>query len=288
MNTSLDCIPCIIRQALEAARFMTTDASVHEQTIREVLTFTATMDLNLSPPVAAQRIHRRLREILGEDDPYRDVKNQFNRMAKDLLPELSAQIKTSTDPLATAVRLAIAGNVIDLGVNGNISESQAHHAMMNTMSEPFWGDLDEFRRTISDAKDILYLGDNAGEIIFDALLLKHLKTMANKITFAVRGGPILNDATMPDAEFAGICDLVEVIDNGSDAPGTILDDCSDSFQKRFNEAGLILAKGQGNYETLSDVNANIFFLFKAKCPVIASQVGQPVGTHVLLRSKQKT
>ncbi len=265
---------------------MTMDTVVHEQAVRDVLTFAAKMDLNQSPPVVAQRIHRRLREILGVADPYRNAKDRFNRMALDLLPKLSAQIKTATDPLAMAIRLAIAGNVIDLGVNGNITESEARHAMMNAMSEPFYGDLDEFRRTISDAKDILYLGDNAGEIVFDGLLLEHLKTRVDRITFVVRGRPILNDVIMRDAEFAGILNLVEVIDNGSDAPGTILDDCSDSFHRRFNKADLIIAKGQGNFETLSDVNADIFFLFKAKCPVIATQVGLTVGTHVLIRSKQ--
>ena len=281
MHTPLECIPCLARQALEAARFVTDDPAVHERVLREVLPWAAEMNLAQCPPAIAQRMHRRLRQFTGVDDPYRAVKDRFNRMALDMLPDLSARVRQAADPLGTALRLAIAGNVIDLGVNGGLTEDEARRALAGALDEPFHGDVEGFRQAAEAANDILYLADNAGEIVFDRLLIEQLR--AERVTVVVRGGPILNDATMADAEAAGLCGLVETIDNGSDAPGTILSDCSEDFRRRFAEADLIIAKGQGNFETLSDETANIYFLFKAKCPVIADHVGLPVGTHVATR-----
>ena len=285
MRTALDCIPCFARQALEAARFVTDDPAVHERTVRDVLRMAAEMDLAQCPPAVAQRIHRQLREITGVEDAYRAVKDRFNRLALDMLPELAATIEQSADPLYMALRLAIAGNVIDLGVNGGLTEDETRRAVAGALDEPFHGDFDAFRRAVEDARSILYLADNAGEIVFDRLLIEQIPT--GRVTVVVRGRPVLNDATMVDAEAAGLCDWVEVIDNGSDAPGTLLDDCSQEFKRRFTEADLILAKGQGNFETLSDEPHNIFFLLKAKCSVIAAHVGVPIGTHVLARPNAK-
>jgi uncharacterized protein with ATP-grasp and redox domains len=145
------------------------------------------------------------------------------------------------------------------------------------------GDLEAFRQAVAEATDILYLADNAGEIACDRLLIQQLLSV--RVTLAVRGGAVVNDATLADAEAVGLHELVEVIDNGSDAPGTLLSDCSEDFRKRFAKADLIIAKGQGNFETLSDTGGNIFFLFKVKCPVIAAHVGLPLGTHVLTGSR---
>ncbi|KPJ77997.1 MAG: hypothetical protein AMK72_00190 [Planctomycetes bacterium SM23_25] len=281
MRTALDCIPCFARQALETARFVTDDPAVHERIVRDVLRMAAEMDLAQCPPAVAQRVHRQLREITGVDDPYRAVKDRFNRLALDMLPELSAKIEQSANPLYMALRLAIAGNVIDLGAGGGITEDETRRAVAGALDEPFHDDVNAFRQAVEDARSILYLADNAGEIVFDRLLIEQIPT--GRVTVVVRGRPILNDATMVDAETAGLCDLVEVIDNGSDAPGTILEDCSEDSRRRFAQADLVIAKGQGNFETLSDEPGDIYFLFKAKCPVIADHVGLPVGTHVAIR-----
>ena len=136
-----------------------------------------------------------------------------------------------------------------------------------------------FKHAVSRANNILYLGDNAGEIVFDRLLIEQLP--CEKITFVVKGGPILNDALMEDAQIVGLTDVVDVIDNGSDAPGTILESCSEAFRLRFDESDLVIAKGQGNYETLSDVDKNIFFLVTPKCSVLARHLGREIGSLVL-------
>ncbi len=283
MKTSLDCVPCIIRQTLEAARLVSPDHAVHEHVLREILHWVSEIDLNQPPPVMGQRIHRLLREIIGQDDPYRDAKEQQNRMALALLPELRTRIQATDDPLIIASRLAIAGNVIDMGVNGKVTESSIYESVSQALTEPFVGDENEFRSAVAEAQSILYLTDNAGEIAFDRLLIEQL--LPARVTVAVRGNPVINDATMTDARTVGLHEIAGIIDNGSDAPGTLFDDCSQEFRRRFSEADLILAKGQGNFETLSDEPNNIFFLFRVKCQVIATHIGQPVGTQVLLRSR---
>ncbi|RLC23792.1 MAG: hypothetical protein DRH21_06520 [Deltaproteobacteria bacterium] len=282
MKTYFECIPCLLRQTLEAARLTTDDKEIHEQVLREVLSAASKMNLQESPPFMAQRIHRLIRQMTGDNDPYRDIKNRFNQFALELYPELKERIEGSRTPLDTAIRLAIAGNIIDSGVNHHINETLVHNAIEHALTAPLAGDPEEFRKMISEAKDILYLADNAGEIVFDRLLIEQMPL--EKITLAVKGSPVINDACLVDARATGIADLVKVIDNGSDAPGTILTECSEKFKRRFENADLIIAKGQGNYETLSDVKKDIFFVLKAKCPVIAHHIGCEKGSLVFLRN----
>jgi len=282
MKTYLDCVPCFVRQALDAMRMTTDDPALHERLVREVLAMALKLDFSSSPPELGQQIHRRLRELTGVLDPYIRMKDRFNRMALSMLPELRALMAESGRPFETAVRLSIAGNIIDMGVKSGIREDEVRDAVSRVLTEPFHGDSARFKKALDAAETVLFVADNAGEIVLDKLLIEQLD--ARRVTVAVRGAPVINDATIEDARAAGLTDLVEVIDNGSDAPGTILSDCSDEFRRRFRNAGLIIAKGQGNFETLSDEPANIFFLFKAKCPVIAGHVGLPVGAHVLMHS----
>ncbi len=283
MKTFFDCIACFVRQSLDSVRMTTPDEAVHERLLREVLRSLTEMDLRQSPPAMAQHIHRIIREMTGQADPYRDAKERFNRLAMEIYPELEAHVGRSANPLETAVRLAIAGNVIDMGVNHHLSDEHVHEGIDHALNAPFEADMTSFGEAVSSADDILYLADNAGEIVFDQLLIKQL--LAEKVTVAVKGSPIINDATMEDAEATGLTELVKVIDNGSDAPGTILEDCSDAFRRRFDEADMVIAKGQGNYETLSEATRDIFFILKAKCPVIAGDIGCHVGSLVLRRSR---
>ena len=283
MRTFFDCIPCFIRQALDSARLATPDEAVHERVVREALRVGAEMDLRQTPPAMAQRIHRAIREFTAQGDPYREIKDWSNRMALTLYPTLQTWIEDSDNPMETVVRLVIAGNVIDFGVNSHLSETQVRESITHALSAPLEGDVEEFCSALSGADRILYLADNAGEIVFDRLLIEKLPP--GKVTVAVKGFPAINDATLADAEAAGIHQVAEVIENGSDAPGTILDDCSDTFRDRFDKADLVVAKGQGNYETLSEVDKDIYFLLKAKCPVIARDIGCQEGAMILKRSK---
>ena len=280
MRTYFDCMPCFVRQVLDSVRMITDDTQVHETILRQTLRLASEIDLSQSPPAMAQKIHQYIRQLTGISDPYLEVKNRFNTLALRMYPELKQRIEMSADPLETAVRLAIAGNIIDFGVNSTIDPGQIERTIAESLTDPLDREsLKTFKRAISQAEEILYLGDNAGEIVFDRLLIEQLP--CEKITFVVKGGPILNDAVMEDAQKVGLTDLVKVIDNGSDAPGTILENCSETFRRRFDQSDLVISKGQGNYETLSDVDKNIFFLVRPKCNVLARHLGREIGSLVL-------
>jgi len=283
MKTFLDCIPCFVRQGLDSARLVTDDEQIHEKVVREVLRMAADLDMSQSPPAIGQKIHRLIRKLIGNNDPYYELKQRFNHLAMRLCTELAERVNTSDDPLGTAIRLAIAGNIIDLGVKTSITESEIEKIINDSLTADFDGQqIEGFRNAVNQAEKILYLADNAGEIVFDCLLIELLPY--EKITVVVKGKPVINDATMEDAEFAGLTEMVEVIDNGSDAPGTILETCSQAFRDRFESTDLVIAKGQGNYETLSDIDKNIFFVLKAKCPVIARDLGCEVGEMILQKN----
>jgi len=255
MNTYLECVPCFLRQSLEAARNATGDTRINEQIMRDVLRMTAELDLDRPPPFLGQAIHRRLRELTGVTDPYRAAKRRFNQLAVEALPELAELVRHAQDPLLAATRCAVAANAIDMGVASAITDAEVRAALSGLRSEPVHGNWEGFLEAAARATDILYLADNAGEIAVDRLVIEALG--ADRVTVAVRGAPVLNDATIVDAEQVGMNELVRVIENGSDAPGTILDDCSSIFRKRFDRADLIIAKGQGNFETLSGTGNNI-------------------------------
>ena len=280
MKIYFDCIPCFIRQVLDSVKMTTADERIRETVLREALKLAGDMDYRTSPPAMAQQIHRFIRKTTGVEDPYLEKKNHYNKQALSLYPELKERVESSSDPLETAVRLAIAGNIIDLGVNSILKEGQIEQTIANSLKDELDLEaLQRFRSAIEKAEKILYLGDNAGEIVFDRLLLEQLP--CEKITFVVKGGPVLNDVTIEDAQITGITDLVEVIDNGSDAPGTIINDCSEDFRSRFEQSDLLVIKGQGNFETLNDVPKNKFFLLQPKCSVLAEHLGCKIGSLVL-------
>jgi len=282
MQTTLDCMPCFVRQALGAARMVTDDVDSTGRMLRDVLWEMSQMSTGQSPVVMAQRIHRLVRQLAGDIDPYRDVKDRCNRMALELRPQLAAMIQDAADPLETAIRIAIAGNAIDSGIHLSIDKKHVEDAISHALEAPLNGDLADFVDTLSRAESILYLADNAGEIVFDGLLIEQIGP--ERVTLAVRGMPVLNDVTRYDADAVGLTDLVEVIDNGSDAPGTLLDDCSDEFLQRFGQVDMVIAKGQGNYESLNDAERQVYLVFQAKCPVIADQLGFPVSSLMVKRS----
>jgi uncharacterized protein with ATP-grasp and redox domains len=282
MQTAIDCIPCFVRQAEEAVAFATTDFVKREEILRQILHALADADWAASPPAIAQRLHRIIRKETGDPDPYREVKDRMNGLALEALPCCVESISRATNPQEAVVRVAVAGNLLDSGAKIQIQPENLPHLLATLWERPLAGDPHELFLAAETAERILYLADNAGEIVFDRLLLNFLPM--EKVTLAVRGRAVLNDALHEDADVAGFAGLIPVIDNGSDAPGTVLEDCSEEFREHFDQADLIISKGQGNYETLSAVRAPIFFLFTVKCPIVSAQIGEPTGTMVAKRS----
>lgn len=255
------------------------DDSRHGELLQHVLQGLAAADLDVVPVLITQRMQRQIREWTGQADPYRTLKTRMNRLALELAPAVAAAIRRQSDPREAAVRIAIGGNLLDAGSKSRLTPEELPGLIETVWTQPLMGNVAELFAAAAQAKRILYLADNAGEIVFDRFLIEALPM--EKVTVAVRGAPVINDATMEDARIAGLSDIVSVISNGSDAPGTLLHECSPSFRDVFAAADLIIAKGQGNYETLSDEAGNRFFLLTVKCPLIAADIGAPVGTLVV-------
>lgn len=279
MHTTLDCIPCFVRQALGSSRLVSTDTSLHEQVLREVLKKAADIDMHATPPEMGQTIHRVIRSVMNSKDPFCSIKKDHNQKALAAYEIWKDKVRTFENPFAQATRLAIAANAMDFGAITSGKIQDIPDMLEAAANAPLVGDVDQFENEVASTDHILYLADNAGEIVFDRLLIELIGP--KKVTLAVRGHPVINDVTKEDADMVGLSNMVEVIDNGSDAPGTILKDCSADFQKRFEKAPLVIAKGQGNFETLSHVQKNIVFLLKAKCPVITEHLGCALNTFVV-------
>ena len=282
MKIGLECIPCFVRQAFEAASLVTNDQKIKERILRQVLARLSNESFDNAPPFIGGDIHRIVRLLSGNNDPYLEIKEDSNTLAMKLMPSLKKLIKSSADPFETAVRMAIAGNIIDCGQGVHVGEEKIQKTVSQCLDQSVSKDaINELKEEIGKASNILYLGDNAGEVFFDRLLIEELQ--GYPITYVVRGAPTINDALKDDARMAGLDKLVAVVDNGSDVPGTILEECSEEFKRLFFEADLVIAKGQGNYETLSDEQKKIFFLLKVKCPFIAQDIGCQEGDIVIIR-----
>jgi len=281
MRTYLDCYPCFLRQALSAARQVGANDAQQYAIMRQTLTLLHALPEGQSPPEIGYTVHRIVREHLGHSDPYCAIKAQSTRAALALYPRLKALVAESADPLETAVRLSIAGNIIDFAQSNEMPDLWA--AVTRVLAAPFAvDDLAALRAALETAKWVLYLADNAGETVFDRVLIEAL---AAPVTYVVKGGPTLNDATREDALAAGLETRATIIDNDSDAPGTILHLCSEAFRQVYAAAPLMIAKGQANYETLSMAGPRVFCLLQIKCPIIGRDLDAPVGGVVVRQTR---
>lgn len=284
MKTHLECFPCFLKQAVIAVRLCTQDEKLQIQVIKGAAEEIRYADISKPPAYTTTFLHRKIRELLGKD-PYEEIKSRYNRIAFALYRELKKTIHESNDSLMTAIRLAIAGNVIDFGIYTSIDINKTIHRALN---EPLSiDDYALFRQAIDNKPDVLYLLDNAGEIVFDRLLIEELIKTGISVKAVVKGEPVLNDSTIKDAVEVGLADVCEVLDNGSDCIGTIMELTSESFRNEFESATLIVSKGQGNFETLdyqlrsSQDKKNICYLFQSKCEVVSRELGLPVGSMIL-------
>lgn len=262
---------------------VTGDEVVQRRVLNVVMEKMSTFPLTATPPEMALVIHQTIREVTGSDDPYRLVKERSNEKALELYPLMKELVSHTADPLLTSCKLATAGNSIDFGVP--LESFRDYHSLIEgALSSSFKVDhYREFVGCLSHASSLLYLGDNAGEIVFDRVFLEEIETFNDiDLIFVVRGSPIINDATYEDARYVGIEKVAKIISNESDYPGTVLSSCSKQVQDLFQSADIIIAKGQGNYESIDGDRRNLFHLFKAKCPVVARQLKVDVNDMVFM------
>ncbi|MEW6607939.1 MAG: ARMT1-like domain-containing protein [bacterium] len=281
MRTYLDCIPCFFKQAIEAARIAGCNEAKQKEILDKLCKLISEFDINSSPPVMGRAFYRLVEEVSGNPDPFKEVKEKANKLAMGLYPKLKELINQAEDRLLMAIELAISGNVIDYGVKNLLDVDFQIERVLNGEFPAQTRALFEYKRfkeSLDNARTILYLTDNTGEILFDRVLIEELKT---RVVCALRDKPIINDATIEDAKYCGLDKSAEVISSGCDAPGVLLDSCSEEFLHLYEQADLIISKGQGNFEALTGEDRPIYFLFKVKCPVVAKDVGGMVGDIVL-------
>ena len=278
MKTYLDCIPCFMSQALRAGRLASDDDAVIKNVLDKTAQFIQEIPVDYTPPQIGEHIYSYISEITGNSDPYREVKKMNIDKAFELYNYFDKRMSAEPDPLKAAVMLSISGNVIDMGVKGIIDIEDEVIRILDKFNDI--PDLGLLREKLESSETVLYIGDNSGEAVFDLFMLKQLEN--KKVFYAVRDIPVINDITRKEAEIIGIDRYAQIISSGVKAPGTVLDRVSDHFLEIYSSADLVISKGQGNYEALSEAERDIFFLLIAKCPVIARNIGTDVGTPLLL------
>jgi hypothetical protein len=287
MKISHECILCLARQAVEIAEEATCNVAMQNKIIKRSLKELGEMDFNETAPEIAFKMHQHAKNITGIIDPYFRLKEQYNEIAKEICERIieGKWLDNAKDRFDMACRLAIAGNIIDFSAGLKLGHLDVVKSVEDSIKHDIFGiGTAALREAVEKSKNIMYLADNSGEIIFDKFLLENLPV--NRVTYVVKGGPIVNDATMYDAISTGVTDIVKVIDNGHSAQGTILKDCSSSFKREFSKADLIISKGQANFETLSDIkDKTIFYLMRAKCKSVASAVGCNRMDYVLMSNR---
>ncbi|MBU1564448.1 MAG: DUF89 family protein [Proteobacteria bacterium] len=278
MRTEVECLPCFVRQSLQVARIAECSPALQLRVVQKIAAIVASLNVTLSPPANAGQIYRVIAEITGCEDPYRRLKTISNAEAIKIVPALRLEIGASASQLTAALRFAIAGNCIDYGAFASVD---IRSALDKSRTKTFAVDhTDHFRDRIAALEkgaSVLYLADNSGEIVYDSLLIEYLFQRGFAITIAVKDGPIINDALLEDALAAGLDRFGRIISNGSRCPGTVLDQCSVEFRQIFASADLVISKGQGNFESLSEENREIFFLLMLKCAVAARHMAELAG-----------
>jgi len=286
VKATLDCLECLVAQALRAARVATDDPASQREILNRVAAHVPLCDLDKSPGELSLFIYDTVRVVTGIADPYREIKRAQNDAALALEPELRALVADAADPLAAALYLSAAGNIIDLGVR-HAGGIDVRATVEEVMREGFAIDhTPALRESLTRSRDLVFLLDNAGEIVFDKILIEEL-LKHTRVTAVVKAAPILNDVLREDAEHVGLASLCEVIDNGGAFIGSPLGLVPPAFIDRLRRADMLVAKGQGNYETLDEFPGDVFLILRAKCEAIAAHMGVKYGQVALISTRMK-
>jgi hypothetical protein len=280
MKTHVECLPCLLRQALQVARLTLCSEYQQVHILQAVSSVIAEMDVRKSPPANATLVYSKIAEITGCEDPYYEKKSACNEQALRIVPSLRQEIRGSDHELSSAVRFAIAGNIIDYGASETFDiEAALARSRSAKMAVDHFPQFVNALSRLPKGSTILYLTDNCGEIVYDSLLVEYLHRSGFDITIAVKSGPIINDALVEDALAAGLDKYGRIITNGGRFPGTELEECSSRFLECFYAADLVIAKGQGNFESLSEVDRDVFFLLTIKCVAAAQHMAELSGAN---------
>ena len=282
MKMKDQCLPCLVNQVIKVADI--TQAPDREALYRKIFTFLAQLDFQKTNPEVIGETFAILKSHLKNDDPYYEVRKYYNMLLMDMSESIEEHIGSDEYPFYQAVKYAVIGNIIDFNPIYNRTMEEIMKFINDAEHLAFTiNHVNALQKDIQEAKTLLYLGDNCGEICLDKLLIKQIKKENPnlKVYFGVRGAAVVNDSVEADAYDVGIDEYAAIISNGDYALGTVLERTSEAFRKIFESADVVIAKGQANYECLSEYEKKkIYFLLMAKCQVIANDIG--VGTNSLV------
>lgn len=284
MNITNDCVNCIVGQIDKAITALNLDESTAKRIQEEVLQQSKSFSFDQTPPRVAQEAYKYLADSIGISDPLEPIKQESINKALQFVPFVEKKIRQNDDKLLTAIKASVAGNVIDFGAKEQFSLENEISKIFDTSFAI--NDYKSLLKEIEIHNEILILADNAGENVFDKILIKIIKRLypLKTIIYATRGKPIINDITTKEALQIGTDKFATIMSSGVDTPGLDLERASDEFKTLFNNARCIIAKGMGNYECLESLHdKRIFFLFKVKCNVVANNINKEIGDIVLKR-----
>lgn len=272
------CIACIVNQSVKVSNAIGADKELHTRLTSSVEALSHDFSYSDTPPEIASYVYAKMAELANKEDLYDKIKALSTQKALSYLPLLKEKIANATDPLYTATKIAVAGNVIDLAAE---VEFDLAEELEKIFSRDFaYDDFEQMAFALSSAQDIVILGDNVGEHIFDHLFISTLKELYpdKRYSYFVRGKPIINDVTIKEAKEAGFEQLCTLVDSGVDTPGFAYSRATKEAQEIFDRADLIISKGMGNYESLTPSHRdNICFLLKVKCGVVANSLSKEIG-----------
>ena len=277
MQLKPDCFSCLYTQALRVTKVLGCDEACADRVMQESAKVLSRTKVQQTPPEAAALLYPIISQVVGKTDLYEEAKRASIQKAKELLPIIQQKVAQASNRLDAALRAAVAGNVIDFATEVLFDLEEEIETIFTT---PFALDeKEEFIQKLESAKSLVVIGDNAGEHLFDKLLIEEIKKIYDiSIYYFVRGRPIINDVTMKEAKAIGMDEVCEVVDSGVDTPGFLLERASEKAKKIYKEASLILAKGMGNFECMESYkDSRVYFLFKVKCSVVAQRVRQKIG-----------
>lgn len=288
MRIQEKCIPCTVNQAIKVADMVGLEDK--SELLRKVFTYLSRVDFNTSStPELIGEIFTFLKREIGNGDPYKETRVHYNKMFLEQIPDLEQEIDDAKNPFLEAIKYAIIGNIIDFNPIHNLLLSDIEACFLRLKREQLEiNDSNLLMQEIINADTILYLGDNCGEICLDKILIKKIVKLnpACHVFFGTRGEAVVNDSLEEDAYFVGIEDYATVISNGDSSMGTVLYRTSKRFQEIYRNADIVIAKGQANYECLSNENKNIFFLLMTKCSVIANDIGVPEMKMICMKNRK--
>jgi uncharacterized protein with ATP-grasp and redox domains len=286
------CVSCLISRAFQEVQLATSDLELQLAAITEVvgiLSSSLIQDSRLEkiPAYVGTRRDHAIQRITGCPDPYTQLKQKSNEAALGLIAPLEKFVKKPKNSKQCFRRACIAaslGNVIEYGVAGHeIPWSNLAQLIAQAESELVIDHIPQLYKFAQKASRTLYLTDNAGEVVFDRLLIEALTKLGSKVIVAVKGNPVLNDAMLQDAKVAGLADSADLITTGGGAVGVLPQWCSEEFLNLFNEVDLVIAKGMGHHETLPEFTLPTpsAHLLRTKCLPVARSLNVPKDRNVV-------